>query len=90
VANAIEHAYDRRPNQTFVLRGRYEDQTCTILVEDAGAWNDVEPLTSRGRGIAMMRELCDTLEIERLPAGTSVVLGFQIVNNIADASLAVV
>jgi anti-sigma regulatory factor (Ser/Thr protein kinase) len=90
VANAIEHAYDRRPNQTFVLRARYEDQTCTILVEDAGAWNDVEPLTSRGRGIAMMRELCDTLEIERLPAGTSVVLGFQIVNNIADASLAVV
>jgi anti-sigma regulatory factor (Ser/Thr protein kinase) len=90
VANAIEHAYDRRPNQTFVLRARYEGQTCTILVEDAGAWNDVEPLTSRGRGIAMMRELCDTLEIDRLSAGTSVALGFQIVNNIADASLAAV
>jgi len=90
IANAIEHAYDRRPNQTFVLRARYEDQTCTILVEDAGAWNDVEPLTSRGRGIAMMRELCDTLDIDRLPAGTSVALGFQIVNQIADVSLAAV
>jgi anti-sigma regulatory factor (Ser/Thr protein kinase) len=90
VANAIEHAYDRRPNQTFVLRARYEGQICTILVEDAGAWNDVEPLSSRGRGIAMMRELCDTLDIDRLPVGTSVALGFQIVNNIADVSLAVV
>ncbi len=27
VANAIEHAYDRRPNQTFVVRARYENQT---------------------------------------------------------------
>jgi hypothetical protein len=38
----------------------------------------------------MMRELCDTLDIDRLPVGTSVALGFQIANNIADASLAVV
>jgi anti-sigma regulatory factor (Ser/Thr protein kinase) len=90
VSNAIEHAYDRRPNQTFVLRARNEARVCTILVEDAGAWNDVEPLTSRGRGIAMMRELCDTLDIERTATGTCVALGFQIVNNVADASLAVV
>jgi anti-sigma regulatory factor (Ser/Thr protein kinase) len=88
VANAIEHAYDRRPNQTFVLRAMWERETCTILVEDGGAWNEVEPLTTRGRGIAMMRELCDTLEIERSAAGTSVALGFQVAKNLADASLA--
>lgn len=90
VANAIEHAYDRRPNQTFVLRARHEGPVCTILVEDSGAWNDVEPLTTRGRGIAMMRELCDTLEISRTPMGTSVALGFHVTSNIADASLAAV
>jgi anti-sigma regulatory factor (Ser/Thr protein kinase) len=90
VANAIEHAYDRRPNQSFVLRARYEEQTCTILVEDGGAWNEIEPLSTRGRGIAMMRELCDTLSIDRTPAGTSVALQFQIASNVADASLAVV
>ncbi len=87
VANAIEHAYDRRPNQTFVLRAHYENDACTILVEDNGTWNDVEPLTSRGRGIAMMRELCDTLDIDRTPSGTRVALGFQVARNLADASL---
>ena len=90
VANAIEHAYDRRPNQSFVLRARYEEQTCTILVEDAGTWNEIEPLSTRGRGIAMMRELCDALTIDRTPAGTSVALEFHLVSNVADASLAVV
>jgi anti-sigma regulatory factor (Ser/Thr protein kinase) len=90
VSNAIEHAYDRRPNQTFTLRARYEDQTCLIFVEDTGTWNDVVPLTSRGRGIAMMRELCDTLDIDHTPNGTTVALGFQIANNVADASLAAV
>jgi anti-sigma regulatory factor (Ser/Thr protein kinase) len=87
VANAIEHAYDRRPNQTFVLRGRYEDRRCTIVVEDAGTWNDVVPPTTRGHGIAMMRELCDAFEITRTPNGTSVLLDFSIVANLADAAL---
>jgi anti-sigma regulatory factor (Ser/Thr protein kinase) len=90
VANAIEHAYDRRPNQTFVLRAHQESDVCTIIVEDTGVWNDVEPLTTRGRGIAMMRELCDTLEMERSPRGTSVALAFQLTDNVADASLAAV
>lgn len=90
VANAIEHAYDRRPNQTFTLRARFEEQTCLIFVEDGGTWNDVEPLTTRGRGIAMMRELCDTLDIEHTQAGTTVAMSFQIANNVADAALAVV
>ncbi len=88
VANAIEHAYDRRPNQSFVLRARFEYASCTILVEDTGTWSEVEPLISRGRGIAMMRELCDTLDIERTPNGTCVALGFQVAKNVADASLA--
>lgn len=88
VANAIEHAYDRRPHQTFTVRGRFEERACTILVEDSGTWNEVEPLATRGRGIMMMRELCDALEIERTPAGTSVALTFEMGSNVADASLA--
>jgi anti-sigma regulatory factor (Ser/Thr protein kinase) len=90
VANAIEHAYDRRPNQSFVLRGRYEEHRCTIVVEDAGSWNDVVPPTTRGHGIAMMRELSDAFEITRSPGGTSVLLDFQIVENVADAALVAV
>jgi hypothetical protein len=35
----------------------------------------------------MMRELCDTLEISRTQHGTSVMLEFLIVPNLADASL---
>ena len=87
VANAIEHAYEGRPNQTFVLRARYEDQRCTILIEDRGTWNAVEPPPSRGRGIAMMRELSDVLEIDTTPSGTTVSLAFQMVPSLTDAAL---
>ena len=91
VANAIEHAYDRRPNQTFTLRARFEGDECTIFVEDNGTWNDVEPLATRGRGIVMMRELTDTLDIDHGAAGTSVTLTFHVTANVvADASLAAV
>jgi hypothetical protein len=38
----------------------------------------------------MMRELCDTLEMDRGPNGTSVALAFQLTNNVADASLVAV
>lgn len=89
VANAIEHAYDRRPNQTFVLRALCESDTCTIVVEDSGNWNEIEPVATRGRGIAMMRELCDVLEIDRSAAGTSVALNFHISSSVVDASLAI-
>jgi anti-sigma regulatory factor (Ser/Thr protein kinase) len=83
VANAIEHAYDRRPNQTLVIRARYDDDACTIVVEDAGAWTG-DPASASGRGIAMMRELSDTFEITRSAAGTSVLLAFRIAANVAD------
>ena len=90
VANAIEHAYDRRPNQTFVLRARYESKRCTILVEDNGTWHESAPAAARGRGIAMMRELTDIFEIDRSPTGTTVMLAFPISSNVADVSLATV
>lgn len=88
VANAIEHAYDRRPNQTFVLRARYEKDRCTILVEDNGTWHETEPMPARGHGIAMMRELTDQFEIDRSAAGTTVMLSFPTSAGVADASLA--
>jgi anti-sigma regulatory factor (Ser/Thr protein kinase) len=89
VANAIEHAYDRRPNQTFVLRARCEANRCTILVEDTGGWHDSVPANARGRGIAMMRELSDVFEIERSTSGTAVILAFLTSANVADGSLVV-
>jgi anti-sigma regulatory factor (Ser/Thr protein kinase) len=88
VANAIEHAYDRPANQSFVLRARYEAHRCTIIVEDNGTWHESVAVPTRGRGIAMMRELCDAVSIERSAAGTSVVLAFPTVSDIADISLA--
>jgi anti-sigma regulatory factor (Ser/Thr protein kinase) len=88
VANVIEHAYDRRPHQTFVVRARYENQRCTILVEDSGTWHDAPPAAARGRGIALMRELSDHFDLQRTAMGTTVMLGFPTVANVADVSLA--
>jgi anti-sigma regulatory factor (Ser/Thr protein kinase) len=87
IANAIDHAYDRRPNHTFVLRARYEERQCTIVVEDAGSWSGGDPATASGRGIALMRELSDAFEITRTPHGTSVLLGFLIAATVADETL---
>jgi anti-sigma regulatory factor (Ser/Thr protein kinase) len=88
IANAIEHAYDRKPNQTFVLRARYENDRCTIFVEDAGSWHEPAPSGQRGRGIAMMHELCDACEITHTATGTTVILTFPVASDIADVSLA--
>ena len=86
VANAIEHAYEGRPNQAFFLRARYDDETCTIFVEDNGRWHESSP-EFRGRGIGMMRDLSDLCEIDRGVAGTHVMLTFRFTEAIADMAL---
>ena len=86
VSNAIEHAYERRPNQSFTIHARYEGDACIVFVEDSGAWRqgDDEP---SGRGVTMMRRLSDDCQIERGARGTRVVLRFSLIPSIADVAL---
>jgi anti-sigma regulatory factor (Ser/Thr protein kinase) len=69
-ANAIEHAYGPA-DATFVLEASAEDGEVNVVVRDSGAWRAPRH-PSRGRGLALMEGLMDTVEIDRGEHGTEV------------------
>jgi anti-sigma regulatory factor (Ser/Thr protein kinase) len=69
-ANAIAHAYAPGDAQ-FAVRAHAEDGMVVLEVSDFGAWQEPRG-GSGGRGLALMRELTDELDIERGPGGTTV------------------
>jgi serine phosphatase RsbU (regulator of sigma subunit)/anti-sigma regulatory factor (Ser/Thr protein kinase) len=72
-ANAIAHAYPIG-SAAFEVSARKSFGSVEVEVRDFGSWRDPRPGTS-GRGIALMRELMDDVDLERrLPGGTTVKL----------------
>jgi anti-sigma regulatory factor (Ser/Thr protein kinase) len=71
-ANAIEHAYGAR-EAAFTVSCEREASQVRVCVRDEGRWRDSSPY-GRGRGLAIMRALVDSLEIRREEDGTEVVL----------------
>jgi anti-sigma regulatory factor (Ser/Thr protein kinase) len=69
-ANAIAHAYP--PGEaSYVVEAVRRDGGVELRVRDFGSWRP--PRTgSRGRGIGLIEELMDEVEIDRGPAGTVV------------------
>lgn len=72
LANAVEHAY--RPEQpgTVQVCARTRHHDVVIRVSDEGRWRTPGEPGSRGRGLAMIRELVDYTQIEPGPSGTDV------------------
>jgi anti-sigma regulatory factor (Ser/Thr protein kinase) len=69
-ANAIAHAYP--PGDAhFAVRARSEDGELVIEVGDFGSWRPPRE-GSGGRGLALIEQLTDALEIDRGVAGTTV------------------
>jgi serine phosphatase RsbU (regulator of sigma subunit)/anti-sigma regulatory factor (Ser/Thr protein kinase) len=71
-ANAIEHAYGASEGTLTVTCERLDDAVRTV-VEDSGRWREAQPY-GRGRGLAIMRALTDSLDIQRGEDGTVVTL----------------
>jgi serine phosphatase RsbU (regulator of sigma subunit)/anti-sigma regulatory factor (Ser/Thr protein kinase)/putative methionine-R-sulfoxide reductase with GAF domain len=71
-ANAIEHAYGPG-EQTFELEAVQRGRAIEITIRDRGRWRRARG-THRGRGMPIMETLMDSVEIDRTPQGTSVVL----------------
>jgi serine phosphatase RsbU (regulator of sigma subunit)/anti-sigma regulatory factor (Ser/Thr protein kinase) len=86
-ANAVEHAYGPEQGHTFSLRaeraprtgdggshrGEADDGDGEIVIEvsDSGRWR--QPRGSlRGMGLRIIRQLMDTVEVERASGGTTV------------------
>ncbi|MEU7478006.1 ATP-binding protein [Lentzea sp. NPDC042327] len=74
VNNSVEHAYPGSEHGTVEVRARIEsDGTTVVDVIDHGRWRVPPPaLTTRGRGLLLMRESVDDVEIHRSPNGTTV------------------
>jgi serine phosphatase RsbU (regulator of sigma subunit)/anti-sigma regulatory factor (Ser/Thr protein kinase) len=71
-ANAVEHAY--APGQaTYEVLGFYEDGAVVFEVRDRGTWREPRG-QHRGRGLAMMRALMETVDVTQDKEGTRVVL----------------
>jgi anti-sigma regulatory factor (Ser/Thr protein kinase) len=69
-SNAVEHAYGPFGG-TVTVRLAYEPPDVTAVVGDTGRWR--APRGSfRGRGIMLMRALCDEVTIDRTDTGTRV------------------
>ncbi len=71
-ANAMEHAYGPR-EETIEITAELEADLVTITIRDRGAWREPRG-EHRGRGIPVMREFMDEVEIETGEDGTRVEL----------------
>ena len=71
-ANTVEHAYG--PGRAeFGLTLAYADGRVTITVTDSGRWRPPRG-QNRGRGLPLMHELMDTVDVSETERGTAVTL----------------
>lgn len=78
VSNSVEHAYrDLRLGWIAVDVG-VDDSDKTrvlrILVTDFGSWREGRPGADRGNGMALMRALVDTLDVDTDEDGTRIAM----------------
>jgi anti-sigma regulatory factor (Ser/Thr protein kinase) len=72
-ANAVEHP--GRPGRlAFEVEARREDDELLLSVRDFGAWTAADEATTRGRGLGMIRQVMDAVEITSGAAGTQIVM----------------
>ncbi|WP_309115317.1 ATP-binding protein [Saccharothrix sp.] len=76
VSNAVEHAYDPGARGSVRVAGEVRpDGSVHVVVADDGTWR-VPPveLSDRGRGLLLMRENVDEVQVDRSASGTRVTL----------------
>jgi serine phosphatase RsbU (regulator of sigma subunit)/CheY-like chemotaxis protein/anti-sigma regulatory factor (Ser/Thr protein kinase) len=69
--NAVEHAYGPAPDATFRLTAERSRGGVVVRVSDHGAWRAPRG-RGRGRGLRVIGELMDEIDVRRAPVGTTV------------------
>lgn len=77
ISNVLRHAYAGDADGNIEIDVRREGVTLVVSIGDHGTWIDRRPpddmlSSEEGRGIALMRALVDSVEIERAADGTTV------------------
>jgi serine phosphatase RsbU (regulator of sigma subunit)/FixJ family two-component response regulator len=70
-SNAIEHAYGPERGFTFKLRAKRSSDVIVIEVLDSGRWRTPRG-SDRGRGLRIIEQLMDAVEVQRTDTGTTV------------------
>ncbi|WP_225848930.1 SpoIIE family protein phosphatase [Streptomyces sp. HPF1205] len=75
-ANSVEHGHRDTPGDTIRLRAELLADGLSLTVADTGRWKPPLPGASphRGRGIALMRALMDSVTVTPGPDGTTVAM----------------
>jgi serine phosphatase RsbU (regulator of sigma subunit)/anti-sigma regulatory factor (Ser/Thr protein kinase) len=72
-ANTVAHAHPALSDSSFEVDGAREGPEVEIAVRDTGRWRSPGD-EARGRGLSVMRELMDEVEIEPSEQGTTVTM----------------
>jgi serine phosphatase RsbU (regulator of sigma subunit)/anti-sigma regulatory factor (Ser/Thr protein kinase) len=75
-SNAVEHAYGGREGR-FSVSASVDERVIRVTVFDTGRWRATKP-RGRGRGMAVMRGLVDSVVVEPGAHGTTVILTKQV------------
>ena len=73
-ANCIEHAYRFSADGRVGIEARTDGDEVRITVSDCGAWREPGPAADRGRGLAIMSALVESVEVTPSTEGTVVCL----------------
>lgn len=76
-SNAVEHAYQgRRPGPVRVTGLLGADGRLEVCIADEGCWPDAAPAGAgdRGRGLAMIEHVSESMVLDRSAAGTTLTL----------------
>ncbi|MEW2360286.1 SpoIIE family protein phosphatase [Spirillospora sp. NPDC029432] len=71
-ANSIEHGYGFEPGPIRVA-GEFAGGAVRLVLRDRGRWQEPRP-SERGRGLRVMRELMDSVEVTPGSGGTTVTM----------------
>jgi anti-sigma regulatory factor (Ser/Thr protein kinase) len=72
-ANAVEHP-QQATRQRIAIEGRCRGGELVIRIRDYGTWKEHPRSDQRGRGLGMINELMDSVELHRTPTGNEIVM----------------
>jgi anti-sigma regulatory factor (Ser/Thr protein kinase) len=88
VANSVEHGSQLDPARLVSMRASICDEILTVTVSDQGCWihppkPSAAPSRDRGRGLFLINELANQVDINRSAQGTQITMQFDVSQEIA-------
>lgn len=83
VTNAIEHGSRLDASQVVSVQAFVQDEILNVTVDDPGCWSNpaeppITPSQHRGRGLFLIHELANKVDIHNSPHGTRVTMQFDV------------